>query len=58
MTAVPNSTTVDSGHHKATMKRVTTEGLQKSGKKCEQQVLGTVVGRWRQQHKTQLDGEK
>ena len=27
-------------------------------KKCEQQVLGTVVGRWRQQHKTQLDGEK
>ena len=35
-----------------------THGREIWRKKCGQQVSGTAGGRWRRQHKTELDGDK
>ena len=58
MTASPNRRY--SGHHKATQQEATKPGILEEiwRKKCGQQDTSTAGGRWRRQHKTELDGGK
>jgi len=58
MTALPNKHY--SGHRRATEieSNQRTRGKMIRRKKCGQQVSGIAGGRWRQQHKTELDGDK
>jgi len=58
MTASPNRRY--SGHHKATEEEGDQRILGKEIwiKKCGQQDTSTDGGRWRRQHKTELDGDK
>jgi len=57
MTALPNRHY--SGHHKATEEEDDQGILGKEiwRKKCGQQDTSTAGGRWRRQHKTELDGD-
>jgi len=58
MTALPNKQY--SRHHRAIKIEddQRTRGKEIRRKKCGQQVSGTAGGRWRRQHKTELDGDK
>jgi len=58
MTTLPNRH--DSGHHRAIEIEVDQRTLGKEiwRKKCGQQVSVTAGGRWRRQHRTELDENK
>jgi len=58
MTALPNRHC--SGYRRATKIEddQRTPGKEIWRKKCGQQVSGTAGGRWRRQHRTELDGDK
>jgi len=58
LTALPNKHY--SGHRRATEIEgdQRTRGKEIWKKKCGQQVSGTAGGRWRRQHRTELDGDK
>ena len=58
MTALPNK--CYSGHHKATEKEddQETRGKEIWKKRCGQQASGLAGGRWRRQHKIELDGDE
>jgi len=58
MTALPNK--CYSGHHKATEKDddQETRGKEIWRGRCGQRASGLAGGRWRRQHKTELDGDE
>jgi len=58
MTALPNK--CYSGHHKATEKEddQETRGKEIWRGRCGQRASGLARGRWRRQHKIELDGDK